>query len=348
MQKEFSKEKILSHLEELNRFKEGIDFFPISMEFSLTNRCNANCIWCNDRKIRGLYNKDIDSEAVIRTLENMKLKDVKAVTFEGGGEPTLHPDFNRIIIGAYLIGLDIGIITNGINIDNKVNVVYIYDGRPIEQVSRARIILESCKWIRISLDAGTKKTYKLLKGTDKFDKVMKNIEMLCKLKKQLRSKCKIGISYIEHDKNISEIVPIIKRLDKIGADYIQLKPLIKEGKFEETDYVKSFFTPGTKIKVIQSGYDYSKDYNYCYAHLFSGQIDAGGNVNLCCNLGYKKRLNFGNINKQSFSKIWLGKKRQRIIKKTLSKRFKERCPVCRFDNTNKLLNSLKEPANNFI
>ena len=46
---EFSGDKLLMHQDKLMQFKNNENFNPISMEFSITNRCNADCVFC-DRK----------------------------------------------------------------------------------------------------------------------------------------------------------------------------------------------------------------------------------------------------------------------------------------------------------
>jgi MoaA/NifB/PqqE/SkfB family radical SAM enzyme len=66
--------------------------------------------------------------------------------------------------------------------------------------------------IRISLDAACKKTYRRIRGVDWFDQVMERIGGLAEAKKQKKSKLKIRINYVVMRINISEMVPLLKKL----------------------------------------------------------------------------------------------------------------------------------------
>jgi MoaA/NifB/PqqE/SkfB family radical SAM enzyme len=50
---------------------------------------------------------------------------LSGVEFTGGGEPTLHPQFNEIVEFCYDIGLKVGLCTNGAKLD-KVKKLGIF------------------------------------------------------------------------------------------------------------------------------------------------------------------------------------------------------------------------------
>ena len=329
---------MLFHPERLSKFKNDKNFAPISMEFSLCNTCNSNCIWCNDRSVRALYNGCLETDIILKALKSMKKYGVLAVTFEGGGEPTMHKDFRHILFKAYKHNFDIGLITNGINLCN-----FTYS------------VTNQCNWIRISLDAGSRDTYKMVHRTDRWDDVLHNIKQLISIKKLHKFNCKIGISYIIHRFNYNEIYSTTKLMKSIGVDYIQFKPLIENNRFIYYKKANKYLNcakrlKNDKFKVYISGDNaIKKDYNCCYAHRFSGQIDASGNVNVCCNLGHRTGLNFGNLHNKSFKRIWKSSKRKQIMKQIENSEFLKTCPVCRFHSTNMFLNKIKnKSSNNFI
>ena len=331
---EFSYEKILGHPTKLGCFQKDINFAPVSMEFSISNDCNNNCVWCNDRKVRGLYDGFLEFDIIKQALVNMKSYGVKAVTFEGGGEPTMHPNFSEVIEFAKGLDFDIGIITNGTLINEPL----------------AKVIAGCCKWCRVSLDAGSKRSYNFLHKNNAFDAVIDGLRFMIKYRE---GDFKVGVSYIVHEDNSHECFNCAKLLEKIGVDYVQFKPLITNGVFEPFDKERmdniNTQLANTAFKVYVSGSNATKQcYDFCHAHRFSGQIDAQGNVNLCCNLGYRQQLNFGNLHDESFIEIWKGKKRQEVINKVEQLGFKDKCPVCRFHSTNFLLNKIKKENNNFI
>jgi len=87
---------------------EGKTRWPVLLEVDLTGYCDANCPFCFYRDSRS--GEHIQAADLIKTLNNAPL--VKAVNLTGGGEPTLHPEFNQIVDS---IDQQLGIFTNARN-----------------------------------------------------------------------------------------------------------------------------------------------------------------------------------------------------------------------------------------
>lgn len=90
----------------------GNKISPLHIRIMVTNKCNASCEWC-------CY-KDVDRKEELSIKE---LKDIidyfyvigtRAITFSGGGEPTIHPQVDEMLMHAKDKGIDCGIVTNGI------------------------------------------------------------------------------------------------------------------------------------------------------------------------------------------------------------------------------------------
>ncbi len=84
--------KLCSH-KRFYHFLKGEYIPPINIEISLTGKCNASCKECFYR-----YNKDtmsIDTVSLFAFID--QLENTKAITWTGGGEPTLHKDFAEIV-----------------------------------------------------------------------------------------------------------------------------------------------------------------------------------------------------------------------------------------------------------
>ena len=71
--------------------------FPIAVEIDLTNRCNHQCVWCMFEGFKGRKPFSLEKSLVFDLLQELKTLGVKAVTYVGGGEPTLHRDFDEIL-----------------------------------------------------------------------------------------------------------------------------------------------------------------------------------------------------------------------------------------------------------
>lgn len=150
---EYSKLKLLLNKEKVDSIidvamgKKLLDEkFPISVELHLTDQCNLNCEWCTDRELRKNM-ATLPVESIEKIFQEFSMHKT-GVTLEGGGEPTLHPDFREIVDMGYKYSLDMGLITNGI--------VDISD------------CIHKLKWIRVSLDSSNEKEYEKEKGANYF------------------------------------------------------------------------------------------------------------------------------------------------------------------------------------
>lgn len=102
---------------EFARFQQGQRVVPINIEVSLTHVCQAKCPWCF---YRGTHQKMkpesvLDFDVCKQLLQDMTMLGVKAVTWTGGGEPTLHPRFGELVNAASSLKLNQGLFTNGLD-----------------------------------------------------------------------------------------------------------------------------------------------------------------------------------------------------------------------------------------
>lgn len=125
--------KYFRHPEMFNALRNGIGR-PESLQVSLTNRCNLSCIFCSvaERELKQQW----DYYDSCKAIQKFMRVGIRTVEFSGGGEPTLHPDFNAITHFAKGLGLKLGLITNGLRLK------YIPEH-----------VLKCYDWIRISMVA---------------------------------------------------------------------------------------------------------------------------------------------------------------------------------------------------
>ncbi len=110
--------KLLKHLDKLTNLQQGESPSPVMAHISLTNSCNLTCSFCcfANRKMADC----LPLEAVKSALKQFKNIGVLGVEFTGGGEPTLHPNFEEIIRYSKDLGFEIGICTNGSTLGKKI------------------------------------------------------------------------------------------------------------------------------------------------------------------------------------------------------------------------------------
>lgn len=307
---------------------QAIDLtYPISVELSLTNRCNLNCSYCSDRGLRkrqGLQ-RDLSDDSLFRLFEDLKTGGTQGVVIEGGGEPTLHTDFEKIIRKLQEIGLPMGLITNGV-------------------LPLSSDILTAFEWIRVSLDSSTAEEFYSLKGRDEFEKVLLNIY-------NYAARCPaVGVGYVVTNGNTSEIETLILRLRQYGVSYIQLRAVIDNPKLAprtmDMGYLKRYQTQSFSVIVdgLQDNAGGSNACLPCKAHNLTTVIGADGSVYLCGRLNIYDWLSpIGNIDQQSFKEIWMGPERRRQALQVLDAEFcTAHCPPCRLTKYNKLLKRLEQ------
>ena len=102
--------KLLWHGDRVKNWLEGSTPSPVLVEIAPTGFCNASCPWCffKDKNTGG----SIDTGVMLKTLKDLKKMGVKAINWTGGGEPTLHSDFERFVNRAHELGLEQGLFTN--------------------------------------------------------------------------------------------------------------------------------------------------------------------------------------------------------------------------------------------
>lgn len=298
--------------------------YPISVELTLTNACNLKCIYCSDHELRERQGcKNMEFNIFENLFVDLAKGGTKGVVFEGGGEPTLHPQFEQLVYSARQHGLAVGLITNGTK--------YIEPN-----------VLKELEWIRVSLDASNAEEYYKLKKVDCFEEVLSNIAHYSRY-------CKtVGVGYVVTNQNMSNIETLILRLRDLGAAYIQMRPVVDNDDLmpDEKNLKYLEFYRSASFNVIVDGMnENSKKGNFglpCYASSITSIISGDGSVFLCGRLNVYEWLKpIGNIKTQKFSEIWYGDERIKQLKMIENSEFcSYNCPQCRVSKYNELFDRL--------
>ncbi len=116
---------------------------PVSVNLDLTSACNFACPHCVDS---GIINtgEQLDLTTICATVDTLRSQGLLSIILIGGGEPTLHRDFEAVVGHIKSKGIQLGIVTNGSKLNRIAGIV---DS------------LEKEDWVRISIDAGTEETF---------------------------------------------------------------------------------------------------------------------------------------------------------------------------------------------
>jgi len=221
----------------------------ISCSIDLSNECNLACRFCISKKYlkKGEF---LPANTAYDLFEDLDQMGVKSIVFSGGGEPLLHPHFDDIITAANS-AFKIGLFTNGLELYNHIDV------------------LKRFTFIKISLDAGSKESYKIIKGKDKFNQVIENAFLA-------QTYTNVTIGYVLQPENISEL-PLIQNLFS-GKCFVAVKNDVRT-------------VP--RMPTAES----------CAQSTKLGVITADGNVWYCSSTRWQDFYKLGNINEESIKAI---------------------------------------------
>jgi sulfatase maturation enzyme AslB (radical SAM superfamily) len=107
------------------------------------------------------------------------------------------------------LGIPSGLITNGSYLHGDV----------------AREVLGHAKYVRVSLEAGSREVFARVKGISPrgFDQVVENLEQLLALRRELGSQTEVAIKYTVGTENIGDIESAVRLAQRLGVDSIQFK-----------------------------------------------------------------------------------------------------------------------------
>ena len=311
---------------------------PSLVEISPSGRCNHKCSHCmyadsHDGAMLGTTH-------IMNLLSSLQEMEVPAIMWSGGGEPLLNKFaiFDGFIT-AEEYGMKQGLNTNGYYLDNDMVLAHVLDTQD---------------WVRISLDAGTRKTYQKVHGVDHWDKVIANITNLVKMRDEMGSKCTIGIGFVASSKNWDTLTPSRIKLIKnqLDIDYVQIKPSVRPQDWVASDIYASHalsrelendndYISATQYKWDSLGKE--RSYDYCGASHFISYVDANGDVFPCSSLQNDKNMIIGNIKTYSFNEIWdsnIGQLRMAKLEYMYYNEYSH-CPqACRGNEINKFLHEL--------
>ena len=215
----FMSEKLFAHIPRWKEIERGKRIpAPVFITVDPTNLCGFDCVWCNAKKIRTERQVSLSFEALSNIAEFIPKWGVEAVCVAGGGEPLLNQATEEFIEKSAFNGLDVGVITNGSNIEDFM------------------LPLSKCTWVSVSVDAGTPETHHRLKKTpqrETFAKILADIAGLIDYAKahggrlsSSRPAYGVTYKYLLHPGNIGEVFQAAKLAKSIGCKNICYRPAV--------------------------------------------------------------------------------------------------------------------------
>lgn len=219
-----SPSKALAHIDRLAAWKAGEKPAPVTVEWDLSNVCSLGCQFCHfahthvkgpwavrDRAMPADFESGgtlADLTVVRRGLEEMAAAGVRGIIWSGGGEPTLHPQWQEIVAYAHGLGLEQGLYTLGGHFTPD----------------SAAHLANHLTWVVVSLDACDPASYAEEKGvpSSRFVAATLGVTYLAEAKRAV-----VGVSFLLHAGNWHRASAMLELARSLGATYTTFRPAIQ-------------------------------------------------------------------------------------------------------------------------
>jgi MoaA/NifB/PqqE/SkfB family radical SAM enzyme len=329
----YSVSKIAFHPEALQALREGAPQPPLIVQLMPSNLCNQACSFCSygsgPESVRAkVANPDkalwknqelfgtrdmIPSGKLMETVDELALAGVKCVEVTGGGEPTLHPDFDELCARIAACGMELALVTNGTRIDP----------RRAERLGQLPFT-----WVRVSVDAGNAEDYVAVRNTplSHWERAWEAVAFLSAQAKQpyAHPESTVGVGFVIDRGNWRGVYDACRLAMEAGAHNIRIStsftpdglsrfdqecretvpPMVQRAK---ADFERAGFT----IHDLSTERWHNtalgrQEYPFCYWKEVGCVIGADQNVYACCSWSYNQMGLMGTIRDKPFREMWFG------------------------------------------
>ena len=302
---------------------------PVTAQIEPTVKCDLDCTFCQSRELRkarpAMHMPFEHFERIIKELDFLV-----SVGLVGMGEPTLHPEFFRMVELADSLGIATNTVTNC--------------NRHSDQTAR-RLVSVGLKKIAVSIDGASPQTYQQTRIGGDFRRTIANLERLVRLRGSARLP-RIEVQMVALESNYDEIPELVRLCARIGVDSLMIQG-------RPTDWGKDRYvgkTVGVAARTAGQRYEqrlreaialgaelglecddhrslYDRDHT-CPKPWRDVYVSTTGEVVPCCTIADPRVVCLGNLLEQSFREIWNGPRYVRFREALMSDRIPRCCWQC--------------------
>jgi MoaA/NifB/PqqE/SkfB family radical SAM enzyme len=248
----------------------------VVLGFALTEHCNLRCPHCIRDDVTTV--RSLDANLVLRVVDEARQELGPLAVSLTGGEPLLHPEFDRIIEGLHARHLPWRMVSNGWHL------------------RRIMPLIDRCppQYIRLSLSGATRGTHDHDRGRGSYDRVLKGLALLTS------RRVPTALSMVIDRRNRHEVVASVDLAEGLGCTRLHLilpqpvpgsvardSDLPPEEWLPVRRQVDSLATAPGRRTTIQLDYGAPFDGPESPCDTFLGQriyVDAKGQLSACCQL----------------------------------------------------------------
>jgi radical SAM protein with 4Fe4S-binding SPASM domain len=306
--------RTLYHPEAILAWQEGKYFPPILAEISPTGRCNQKCQYCY--AMTRIEHDHMDDDLLMRLPDDLESAGVKAILYQGDGDPLMHKKLADVI---NKFKLPQTISTNGVLFTPE------FQDKCLDKLKYVRFSVLDSDPARYALQHGTtEKQYHML--IDNLKYAVKN-----------RTKTMLMATVYLEPYSFDYAYDIVSFYKDLGLDYLVIMEAIyydmapigrraftSEGytygqiahmrarvnTLNDDDFVVRFRFPNCETKTGVTPETFYP--GFCQGIYFEAVIAPNGDVIPCWRAWNKPELSFGNLHEHTFEHIWRSKKRREI------------------------------------
>jgi len=314
----YSNLKFLNYTDRIDALREQRVVAPVHIRIKPMNHCNHDCWYCAYRVSNLELGEDIDYKDKIPEQKMFEIVDdiiamgVKAVTFSGGGEPTLYKPLPDVVRKLAEGGVRVATLTNGSNLKGKV----------------ADAFAEYGTWVRVSTDAWNDESFAKSRGIreGEFTELLKNMRSFT----GRNTKCVLGVSFIVDENNCTHIYDACELLKDAGVSHVKLSAVVVSNSGEENNAyharIKGIVAEqidraralsDSRFSVINHYHElesrFQKNYTSCPYLMFLTVIGADCKVYTCQDKAFTVPGTLGSIKEVSFKEFWFSEENKKRL-----------------------------------